>query len=225
MPFGIAPLVYKMKYTHVIWDFNGTVLRDMEVGIRATNEMLEKRALKRLEGLEEYRAVFGFPVEDYYRRIGLDPEREDFKTVLAPEWVALYNKYSKDAPLYGGVAPLCEFLRENGARQSILSASERAMMCDQLKERGALGWFDEIWGMDSIHAYGKMALADAWREAHEGERALLLGDTVHDFDVAQRIGADCILIADGHHSFARLSACGVPVLRDLNAVRAFLEKE
>ena len=34
-----------MKYDHIIWDFNGTVLCDMEAGIRATNEMLAARAL------------------------------------------------------------------------------------------------------------------------------------------------------------------------------------
>ena len=211
-----------MKYTHVIWDFNGTVLRDMEAGIRATNEMLSARGLPLLASLEAYQEVFGFPVEDYYRRIGLDLEREDFKTLLAPLWVSLYNKYSKDSPIYEGVREVSAALRARGVKQSILSASEREMMCAQLRERGAEELFDEIWGTDSIHAYGKMGLADAWRAAHPTDNMLLLGDTTHDFEVAQHIGADCILIANGHHSAARLAACGVPVVADLPALAAFL---
>lgn len=213
-----------MKYTHVIWDFNGTVLCDMQPGIRATNEMLRKRGLPVLRDLEHYRELFGFPVEAYYRRLGLDLEKEDYHTVLAPMWVSLYNRYSKDAPLYEGVAPLCRALRARGVRLSILSASEREMMCAQLRERGALELFDEIWGADSIHAVGKSALARAWLTAHPGDRAVLLGDTTHDFEVARDMGIDCILVAAGHHSYGRLAACGVPVVHSLAEVLPLLEK-
>ncbi len=204
-----------IKYTHVIWDFNGTVLSDMEIGMRATNAMLEKRGLALITSLAHYRSLFDFPVEDYYRRLGLDLEREDYKTVLAPEWVARYNAMSDEAKLFPGVATLARALRRHGVSQSILSASEKHMMEQQLLVHGALSWFDEIWGTDTIHAYGKMALADAWREAHKGAHAVLVGDTTHDFEVAQCIGADCILVAAGHHSEERLLACGVPVVQDL----------
>ena len=204
-----------MKYTHVIWDFNGTVLADMQAGVRAVNEMLEPRGLPVLADLEIYRRTFCFPVEDYYRKLGFDFEKEDYKNVLAPLWVSLYNKYSKESPLFDGVRELCAALRATGVRQSILSASEKGMMERQLQERDALDLFDEIWGNDSIHAYGKNALALAWRKAHSNERAVLLGDTTHDFEVAQEIGVDCVLIAAGHHDMERLNACGVPVVDNL----------
>lgn len=213
-----------MKYTHVIWDFNGTVLSDMEIGIRATNEMLTQRGLPPLSSLAHYRDLFDFPVEEYYKRLGFDFQREDYKTVLAPEWVARYNELSDEAPLFSGVESLTRALREQGLHQSILSASEKRMMEEQLRVRGALSWFDEIWGTDSIHAYGKIKLADAWREAHPFARAVLIGDTTHDFEVARRIGADCILVAAGHHSEERLRTCGTPVVCDLEACRQLLEK-
>ncbi|MDR3625646.1 MAG: HAD hydrolase-like protein [Ignavibacteriaceae bacterium] len=54
------------------------------------------------------------------------------------------------------------------------------------------------------------------------EEVLLIGDTVHDFEVAQEIGADCLLIADGHQSHKKLSACGVPVLDNINKLYDFL---
>lgn len=204
-----------MKYTHVIWDFNGTILSDMQIGINATNRMLAARGLPTIRSLSHYRELFEFPVEKYYRRLGFDFEKEDYKTQLAPEWVALYNASSKEAPLFEGVRALTAALRAAGVRQSILSASERGMMCAQLREREALELFDEIWGTDSIHAYGKMALADAWRVAHADASAVLIGDTIHDFEVAQRMGVDCILVAAGHQSYERLCACGVPVVQDL----------
>jgi phosphoglycolate phosphatase len=168
-----------------------------------------------LADLESYRRAFLFPVEQYYRNLGFDFEKEDYRTVLAPLWVSLYNIYSRKSPLFDGVQKLTAALRKARVRQSILSASERGMMEAQLCERGALSWFDEIWGNDSIHAYGKNALAAAWREAHPDARAVLLGDTTHDFEVAREMGADCILIAAGHHDRERLLSCGVPVVEDL----------
>ncbi len=211
-----------MRYDHVIWDFNGTVLADMQAGIDAVNEMLGERGLPTLPDMETYRRAFRFPVEQYYRDLGFDFEKEDYKTVLAPLWVSLYNKYSSDAPLFDGVRELTAALRAAGVRQSILSASEKEMMVAQLKERGALSFFDEIWGNESIHAYGKNALAARWRETHQQARAVLLGDTTHDFEIAWEMGADCILIAAGHHDMARLSACGVPVAKDLFEAAALL---
>lgn len=204
------------KYTHVIWDFNGTILSDMQAGIDSINTMLAARGLPVIAGMEQYRELFDFPVEAYYRRLGFDFEKEDFKTVLAPEWVALYLQNSKNAPLFEGVAPLAASLRAAGISQSILSASERDMMVEQLRERGALALFDEVWGTDTIHAYGKSRLADAWRQAHPDAAAVLLGDTVHDFEVACAMGADCILVAAGHQDRARLAACGVPVVDALS---------
>lgn len=211
---ALHPLLM-MKYTHIIWDFNGTVLSDMEAGIIAVNEMLSARGLPVIADLESYRRAFLFPVEQYYRNLGFDFEKEDYKTVLAPLWVSLYNKYSKESPIFDGVRELSAALRTAGVHQSILSASEKQMMCEQLRERDVLSLFDEIWGNDSIHAYGKNALAQKWRRVHADADAVLLGDTTHDFEVAQEMGADCILIAAGHHDAERLLSCGVPVAKDL----------
>ncbi|MBE6702069.1 MAG: HAD family hydrolase [Ruminococcaceae bacterium] len=212
----------KKKYTHVIWDFNGTILNDMQVGIDCINIMLSDRGLPVLPDLEAYRKVFDFPVEAYYQRVGFDFEKEDYKTCLAPLWVSLYEQHSKNARLFSGVEPLTRALREGGIAQSILSASQSQMMRKQLRERGALEWFDEIWGNDSIHAYGKSGLAAAWRAAHPEAVAVMLGDTVHDFTVAREIGADCILIAAGHHSKERLLECGTPVVETLLDCLPFL---
>ncbi len=209
-------------YTHIIWDFNGTVLDDVQAGISSMNEILAQRGLPILADKAAYREVFGFPVESYYLRVGLDLEKEDFKAVLAPLWVELYKRNSQDAKLYGGVRPLAAALRGRGMRQSILSASHSDMLRDQLAERKALELFDEIWGTDTINAYGKSELACEWRRAHPDDKVLLIGDTTHDFEVAELIGADCVLVADGHHSRQRLLACGCPVVDRLEELADLL---
>ena len=62
----------------VVWDWNGTLLDDLSVSFEATNRLLRANGLQPLADLDRYRSVFSFPVIDYYRRIGLGPERFSF---------------------------------------------------------------------------------------------------------------------------------------------------
>ena len=61
-----------MKYTAVIWDFNGTIADDIDLGIGAVNKMLAERGLPILSTREEYRAKLRFPIKDYYADLGFD---------------------------------------------------------------------------------------------------------------------------------------------------------
>lgn len=79
-----------MKYDLVIWDFNGTIIDDVALGISSVNTMLAKRSLPVLESADEYRAKLRFPIIDYYRSLGFDFGAEPYD-VLAREWVELYN--------------------------------------------------------------------------------------------------------------------------------------
>ncbi|MDZ7764061.1 MAG: HAD hydrolase-like protein [Melioribacteraceae bacterium] len=43
----------------------------------------------------------------------------------------------------------------------------------------------------------------------------MIGDTIHDYEVAQEIGADCLLTAEGHQSYERLASTGCKVINSL----------
>jgi phosphoglycolate phosphatase len=45
----------------------------------------------------------------------------------------------------------------------------------------------------------------------------MVGDTLHDVEVAEALGISCVLIAQGHQSRERLDQAGVPVFADLNS--------
>ena len=51
-----------LKHTHLIWDFNGTILQDIDLAIGCTNTMLAARDLPVFPSLEVYREVFDFPI-------------------------------------------------------------------------------------------------------------------------------------------------------------------
>ena len=211
-----------LKHTHLIWDFNGTILNDLDVALRCTNIMLSKRDLSVFPSLEAYRETFGFPIDEYYRRLGFDFEKEDYDTVLAPEWVAMYLEGEPSCPMMEGVAEAISGGKAMGISQVLLSATEQDMLTGQLERLGIYGEFDEVIGLDNIHARSKKAQALAWRERNPDARPLFIGDTLHDADVAAAVGGDCVLYCGGHQSRSRLEATGFPVISDIREITKYL---
>jgi phosphoglycolate phosphatase len=205
-----------MKYDTVIWDFNGTLLDDIETGISAVNDMLSRRGLKTLGGAEDYYEKFGFPIRDYYRRLGFDFSSEPFEK-LAIEWVGLYLKFSRDARLRLGIESLLGALKKCGCRQIILSATEREMLEAQLSGLGIREYFDSVIGGSDIHADGKLGSARELKRTLDGT-AVMIGDTLHDFEAACELGVDCILLCGGHNSESQLKSCGAVICKDAESL-------
>ena len=53
------------KYTHIIWDFNGTIYDDVDACIKSANRLLGAHDLPLVTSVEQYRSLFGFPIQDY----------------------------------------------------------------------------------------------------------------------------------------------------------------
>ena len=192
-----------MTYTHLIWDFNGTLYDDVQAGIESANRLLASHQLPIFTSAEQYRATFGFPVVDYYVRMGFDFSKTPFDE-LAHEWLPYYLESSADCGLQTGVPALLEVARRQGVRQSIISAAECNLLDSQITKLGIRPYFDEILGLGDIHAKSKEDIALRWRERNPTARPLFLGDTTHDAEVAKAMGADCVLMTCGHQSRAVL---------------------
>jgi phosphoglycolate phosphatase len=214
-----------MKYTYCIWDFNGTIFDDVGASISAVNTLLAERGLKTLDSKDKYQEVFDFPIIDYYRKIGFDFDKEPYE-VIAPLWVDLYLENSKKSGLFGDVISSLDFFEAREIKQSVLSASEKNMLTGQLRELGIYDRFEEIMGIDNIYAESKIALAKDWKQRHEGERALFIGDTTHDYETAEVLGADCYLISAGHQPEYKLRAAGenVKIFPNLSALVEYLKE-
>ncbi len=204
-----------MKYTHILWDFNGTILDDVDAGIKSVNKLLYDRGLPLIDSRERYHEVFGFPIIDYYRRLGFDFEKEPYE-VIAPIWVEQYLINVKESPIFDDIRKTVALFSEMGLKQTVLSATELEMLKKQLSFADCLELFDAVLGLDNIHAASKVSLAKKWREENPYAVTLMIGDTVHDAEVAEKIGADCILIARGHQSRKTLEETGCPVYDDLD---------
>ncbi|MDR3085753.1 MAG: HAD family hydrolase [Christensenellaceae bacterium] len=213
------------KYSHVLWDWNGTLLNDLNWAMASINQMLKKRSLPELPSIAAYHAVFGFPVIDYYRRAGFDLERELFPA-LAAEYMAIYHGGDgQHCALQAGAAETLRAVGALGVSQVLLSASEEKNLLRQLRFFGAEGFFDEVLGLSDIYAASKAELGLRFVQRVQPKKALLVGDTEHDFLVAKALGAGCLLFSGGHESREKLLRLGPPVIDSLGEIPAFLCEE
>jgi len=87
-----------IKYKYVFWDWNGTLIDDLTTSIDSLNVSLAKRNLP-LMTRERYFETFCFPVEEFYRKIGFNLEKESYQ-ILADEFIENYNIEVKKAKLH-----------------------------------------------------------------------------------------------------------------------------
>ncbi len=204
-----------------IWDFNGTLIDDVDPVVRSVNVQLAKRGLPLLT-IERYREVFGFPVADYYRKIGLDPEVESMSE-LSTEFHDAYVPGLMDCPLHDGVVDVLERFKEQGVRQFVLSAMEEELLRLAVERLGIRGYFVGIYGLEHLKGDSKISRGRDLLEDFDIEpsTALLIGDTDHDVEVAETLNLSAALVACGHQSEERLRSTGYRVVlsnRELETV-------
>lgn len=207
----------------VIWDWNGTLLDDLSQSIFSMNQMLEKRNYPLLETLK-YKEIFTFPVKDYYIEAGVNFEEHEWDEV-ALEFINNYRNNIFDASLHEGVGEVLGFIKGKGLRQFILSAMQQEFLTETLSQRLDTGYFEEIVGLNNHYAHTKLenAILLVEKIGVPKNEILMVGDTLHDFDVAKAAGIDCILFSGGHQSRQRLEKSDAKVIDQLIEIKAMFE--
>jgi len=199
----------------VIWDWNGTLLNDIELCIHSINKLLSDRNLPAIN-TKTYKEVFSFPVQDYYKTLGFNFEKEDF-SIPAHQYIDLYYAGFDNCSLQNATIEVLTYFRDKGIRQFVLSAMEHEMLEKTLKLKGISSYFEGFAGLTDHYAVSKIErgkqLIDDFK-IHI-KNSWLIGDTTHDFEVATELGVNCILIADGHQSKERLIQTGGIVIGSL----------
>lgn len=188
----------------VIWDWNGTLLNDIDLCISSVNKLLKERTLPEIDTIS-YKEIFSFPVQDYYKTLGFDFEKEDF-SVPAHQYIDFYYAGFDNCSLQKNAVKVLEYFRDKGFRQFVLSAMQHEMLEKTLELKGILHFFEGVAGLKDHYAVSKTEQGKQLIRTYRIDKreALLIGDTTHDFEVATELGVKCILIADGHQSIERL---------------------
>ncbi len=208
-------------YKNIVWDWNGTLLDDLDAGVNTLNRMLERRDLPLLT-TEQYKEQFGFPVEPFYQQVGFDLKRESFHEISV-DFVRTYDEFAPDVRLHPEVIETLQALREAGMKQYILSALREELLKPMVEAFGLAPYFSQVCGSDNIYAIGKIDRGRRMVEMYgiRPEETLMIGDTLHDAEVAEALEFDILLYTGGHNSADRLSGKGRIVTRLLQIGNLF----
>ena len=213
------------KYESIIWDWNGTLLDDILVCVEIVNKLLLNHNDRQLDK-EAYQAVFGFPISEYYQKIGIDLQKESFDE-LTVKFIGDYDEKVKHCQLHENVIhTLAQFTQQN-LNQYILTAAHQESVLPLLDRFSIRNHFQFVAGLDNYRAESKVQRGFDLleREQVNKQQTVLVGDTIHDYEVARSLGVQCVLIANGHQSKERLQKWTknkIPVINEINELQGII---
>lgn len=210
---------------YILWDWNGTLLDDTRAAFDTLNIMLGKRGAKPIE-MQFYLDNFAFPVRPFYEAIGMVLEKEDWDA-LAQEYHDLYHSQTSHRlnPL---AMDAIDAVENEGVRQSILSALRQDLLERDTTAFGVRKHMEFVAGVDNLDGASKVARAHRMlgdlRILHpETKRFVMIGDALHDKEVADSLGIECILCGVGSHAAWRLRKVAPTADNLMEAVKMALE--
>ena len=213
-PANAAPPPPVSHIRQVLWDWNGTLLDDLTYAIGVRNRTFPAFGLPRIGSVAEYHRQFTFPVRRYYERAGVTDETF---VAVAHAWMAEYVRGFDNVPLHGDAVETLARFAAAGVRQAVLSATRRDMLESQIARFPIRAYFTDVLGLSDIYARSKEAVGLDYlaRCGVPAASTLMIGDTLHDAEVARAMGTGCVLVARGHQSRETLLTAGVPVMDTL----------
>ncbi|MEE0060137.1 MAG: HAD family hydrolase [Acutalibacteraceae bacterium] len=209
------------KYECVVWDWNGTIVDDVNASLLSVNDMLIKRNLPIIT-MAQYHEYLDTPIYKFYEHI-FDLSEITFD-VIQTEFNLGYNKHIPEKPLNKGAIRLMQALKEIGVKQVIVSSSSQEIVQNGAEKYGVAEYMDYISGSSDNFVGSKVerAVGVISRFADDYSKVVVIGDTLHDCQLANEIGADCILLSTGHQSKEDLQTTGKPVIDSLEELNKYL---
>ncbi|CDL80536.1 HAD family hydrolase [Xenorhabdus szentirmaii] len=211
-----------MTTAHIIWDWNGTLLNDVNVSVDATNLALAEIGIEPLT-LEQYREYYCVPVQIFYKQvIGREPSSSEW-SIIGKTFNSHYRPGIQKARLADGVNQLLARRHQAGATQSLCSLMEHKDLLPMIDNHGISEFFTHIDGRNTpLLTTGKsVQLADHIKKLNlPPEKSVVIGDATDDAVAALAAGTHVVLYTGGTHSRLSLEKIGVPVVDSLSEALA-----
>ena len=194
-----------MKY--ILWDWNGTLLDDTQAALDTLNAMLTRRGEKSI-AMDFYRDHFAFPCRPFYEQIGMRVSDDEWDA-LAQEYHDVYSR--QPVRLNAETIAALEQVKAAGVKQSIISALRQDLLDQVTASTGVAPYMECIYGVDNLDGASKLdraleLMTAITAQAPDGQPldVVMIGDALHDKEVADALGIRCVLCAQGSHAGWRL---------------------
>lgn len=203
--------------SHLVWDWNGTLLDDLPIVIRAVNRAIGPFGLNAIDA-DVYRDHYTRPVRHFYDRVF-------GRTVRDEEWLRLntsfhetYFELASDVDLAPGARDAIKRLHSEGWTQSLLSMSPQDWLDSIVDRLGLTEWLEIVDGLSGPTGGLKATHLEVHLETLDlgGGDVVVVGDTPDDVAAARHVGARPILFHGGSHHMDVLEAEGVPIAETIS---------
>ncbi|MFU8853379.1 HAD family hydrolase [Micromonospora sp. SL1-18] len=195
---------------HLVWDWNGTLLDDLDLVVRATNVAFAS-AGGPVVTAEEHRVRFRRPIAAYYAEmLGRAIDEEAFGRLDR----VFHDAYRAGLTSCALAADAADAIAAWPGSQSLLSMWFHDELVPTVQTYGLTPHFTRVDGLRAAVGGGRKA---EWLEKHlaelglGGHEVVLIGDSLDDADAALSVGARCVLYTGGLSDPARLRASSHPV--------------
>lgn len=206
------------RTTHLVWDWNGTLLDDVKAVIGATNAAFGEIGLEPIT-LERYRELYCIPIPRFYERLmGRLPTDAEW-AVMDEAFHRHYTDQRVGCGLTDGVEELLREWQLSGRSQSLLSMYGHEQLIPVVRGYGIESHFIRVDGRTGPSGGTKAVHMERHLVALAGvaspEHTVVIGDAVDDALAAAHVGARAVLYTGGSHSRSSLESAGVPVVDSL----------
>ncbi len=186
-----------MKYKHIIFDVDGTLIDTEYAIIRSLQDLLKARTGKEPD-YDTLTFVLGITGEDALKKMGMD----DIPALLEL-WIEQMNTYSSTIGPFKGIAQVLDSLSHMGYKLGIVTSRTRYEFDDDFRHFGIRQYFDTTICADDTKEH-KPAPAPLLKymelENAAPDSLLYIGDSKYDRECAKNAGVDFALALWGYHN-------------------------
>ncbi|MBL0140973.1 MAG: HAD-IA family hydrolase [Betaproteobacteria bacterium] len=192
------------RYDLVIFDWDGTLMDSTGLIASCIQEACREMGLE-VPDREQAKWVIGLGVAQTMERVapGLDASQQ---REFADRYGRHFLSRDHEAPLFGGIPELLSELRQRDTRLAVATGKSRRGLCRALEASGLGAFFEATRCADEgfPKPHPDMVLHLLEETGVEPSRALMVGDTTHDLELAANAGVDAIAVSYGAHDLALL---------------------
>jgi phosphoglycolate phosphatase len=188
-----------MSYDLVVFDWDGTLMDSTRLIARSLQSACRDIGIA-VPSESDALFVIGLNMADTLQHVapGLD---EDGVRRLAERYRHHFLANEHEAPLYEGVREMLADLHGRGRRMAVATGKARRGLERAFDATGLRPWFEASRCADEGFAkpHPGMLLALLELTGVEPGRAVMVGDTTHDLELAANAGVDAIAVSYGAH--------------------------
>jgi phosphoglycolate phosphatase len=190
--------------THVVFDFDGTLVDSRELAVQLINELAEKNRFSKItaDNLEELRNLSAL---EKCSRLGVPTYKLPW---LAIQTARNYRKAAHSLVFNEGIPELLKELRARGLKLIILSSNSEENIRAFLARHSAEDWVEDIYSGGGLFGKANSLRALLKKRGLRREQLVYVGDEHRDVQACQQVGVRIIAVRWGLDAEALLRKAG-----------------